>query len=62
MGRDGTEGCRELKRRGGYVIAQHPDGCVVYGMPKAVADEQLADRIVPLDQIAGASVLRAAPA
>jgi len=61
MGRDGTEGCRELKRRGAYVIAQHPDGCVVYGMPKAVVDEQLADRVVPLDQMAGAVLERIAP-
>lgn len=60
MGRDGTEGCRELKRQGGYVVAQHPDGCVVYGMPKAVADERLADRVLPLGQIAGAVLERVA--
>lgn len=52
MGRDGTEGCRELKRRGAFVIAQHPEGCDVYGMPKAVADEQLADELAPLESIA----------
>jgi two-component system chemotaxis response regulator CheB len=52
MGRDGLEGCRELKRRRAHVIAQHPDGCVVYGMPKAVVDEHLADQVVPLDRIA----------
>lgn len=52
MGRDGTEGCRELKRRGAHVIAQHPDGCVVYGMPKSIVDEKLADQIVPLEKIA----------
>jgi two-component system chemotaxis response regulator CheB len=61
MGRDGTEGCRELKRCGAHVIAQHSDGCVVYGMPKAVVEEQLADQIVPLDQIAGAVLDRIAP-
>ncbi len=52
MGRDGTEGCREIKRLGGFVIAQHPDGCVVYGMPKVVVEQQLVDRVVPLDKIA----------
>ncbi len=52
MGRDGTEGCRIIKQRGGKVIAQHPDGCVVYGMPKSVVEEQLADRVVPLEKIA----------
>ena len=58
MGRDGTAGCRQLKQRGAYVIAQHSDGCVVYGMPKAIVDEQLADQIVPLDQIAGTVLQR----
>lgn len=52
MGRDGTEGCRAIKDRGGKVIAQHPDGCVVYGMPKSVVENQLADRVVPLEKIA----------
>ncbi len=52
MGRDGAEGCRVIKQRGGYVIAQHPEGCVVYGMPKVVVEQGLADRVVPLDKIA----------
>jgi len=53
MGCDGTAGCRLLKDRGAHVIAQHPEGCVVYGMPKAVVEEELADAIVPLPEIAG---------
>lgn len=52
MGRDGTEGCRIIKQLGGSVIAQHPEGCVVYGMPKAVVEEQLADRVIPIEKIA----------
>lgn len=56
MGRDGTEGCRELKRKGALVIAQDPAGCIVYGMPKAVIEERLADKIVPLDQLASVFV------
>lgn len=52
MGRDGVEGCRELKKRGGFIVAQSPDSCVVYGMPKAVVEERLADRVIPLDRIA----------
>ncbi len=51
MGRDGTEGCRLIKHMGGFVLSQHPDGCVVYGMPKAIVEEQLADRVVPLEKI-----------
>jgi two-component system chemotaxis response regulator CheB len=52
MGRDGAQGCRIIKNLGGTVFAQHPDGCVVYGMPKVVVEEQLADRVVPLEKIA----------
>ena len=52
MGRDGTEGCRLVRQLGGSVLAQHPDGCVVYGMPKAVVEEQLANRVVPLERMA----------
>jgi two-component system chemotaxis response regulator CheB len=53
MGRDGVEGCRALKQHGAFVITQHPDGCTVFGMPKAVAEEDLADEVLPLERIAG---------
>ena len=52
MGRDGAHGCQLLKDQGGYVFAQHADGCTVYGMPKAVVDANLADRVVPLSKMA----------
>ncbi len=51
MGRDGVAGCSELKRRGGYVIAQHDDGCLVYGMPKAVIEAGVADRVLTLENL-----------
>jgi two-component system chemotaxis response regulator CheB len=54
MGKDGLEGLRGFKRRNGYVLAQDEESCVVYGMPKAVVDDGLADAIVPLDGIAEA--------
>jgi two-component system chemotaxis response regulator CheB len=56
MGRDGVDGCRQLKAAGGYVFAQHQCDCVVYGMPKAVIEQDLADRILPLGKIAPAIV------
>lgn len=56
MGRDGSAGCAELKAKGGYVFAQDEDGCVVYGMPKAIVDQRLADRVLPLGKIAAAIV------
>lgn len=52
MGRDGTEGCRAIKQRGGYVITQDIEGCAVYGMPKSVVDEGLSDESLLLSQIA----------
>ncbi len=52
MGRDGVEGCRLLKERSACIVAQHPAGCSVYGMPKAVTEEGLADRVLSLEQIA----------
>lgn len=52
MGRDGTEGCRAIKQRGGHVISQDAAGCAVFGMPKAVVDAQLSDEILPLGRIA----------
>jgi two-component system chemotaxis response regulator CheB len=56
MGRDGLAGCKHLKQAGGYVFAQFRDDCVVYGMPKAVIEEDLADRALPLGKIAPAIV------
>jgi two-component system chemotaxis response regulator CheB len=52
MGCDGLDGCRDLKQRGGTVLAQSAAGCVVYGMPKAVSDAGLVDEVVPLGQMA----------
>ena len=54
MGRDGIVGASLLKQAGGFVFAQHQEDCVVYGMPKAVVESDLADRILPLGKIAPA--------
>ncbi len=52
MGNDGCEGVRALKAKGGRALAQSDSTCVVYGMPKAIVDENLADEIVDLDDLA----------
>lgn len=54
MGRDGTAGCQLAEAKGAYVVAQHADGCTVYGMPKAVVVAGLADEVIPLPQMAAA--------
>jgi two-component system chemotaxis response regulator CheB len=51
MGTDGLAGMKELKSRGGYVIAQDEETCVVYGMPKAVVNAHLADAVLPTERI-----------
>lgn len=58
MGSDGLRGAGALKAAGASVIAQAEPSCVVYGMPRAVVDAGLADRVVDLDRIAEAVVAR----
>lgn len=53
MGSDGTEGIRNLKKNKKVtVIAQDEKTCVVYGMPRSVSVAGLADKEIPLTQIA----------
>jgi two-component system, chemotaxis family, protein-glutamate methylesterase/glutaminase len=52
MGHDGQEGMKAIKAARGRTIAQDEHTCAVYGMPKAVADSGLADKVVPLELIA----------
>ncbi len=51
MGSDGRDGVRAIKAVGGSCVVEHESSCAVYGMPRAVAEAGLADKIVPLDQI-----------
>ncbi len=51
MGNDGLAGVREIKTKKGYVIAQNEETCVVYGMPRAVVNANLADAVLPIDKI-----------
>ena len=53
MGSDGTRGLQVLKQKGALIIGQNEASCVVYGMPKAPAEQGLTDVVVPLDKIAG---------
>lgn len=51
MGKDGLQGLRLVRQKGGYIIAQNEETCVVYGMPKVVVDAGIADAVVGLDEI-----------
>lgn len=52
MGQDGKVGCQHIRYRGGTVLAQDQATSVVWGMPKAVIEAGLANRVVPLPAIA----------
>lgn len=52
MGDDGVEGARAIKEAGGMVIAESQDTAVVYGMPGAAVRAGIADKVLPLPQIA----------
>lgn len=53
MGHDGQSGMKAIKMAHGRTIAQDEGTSVVYGMPKAVVESGMADKIVPLGMIAG---------
>ncbi|ASD62450.1 protein-glutamate methylesterase/protein-glutamine glutaminase [Bdellovibrio bacteriovorus] len=53
MGKDGAEGLLEMKNAGAYTVAQNEETCVVYGMPAAAVALGAADKVLPLDRIAG---------
>ncbi len=53
MGSDGAKGIRAIKQSGGKVLVQSEDTCIVYGMPKAIVDEHLEDKVVPIESMAG---------
>ncbi len=55
MGADGTNGIGMLGENNNlHVISQNMETCVVYGMPKAVAEAGLSDEVLPLEEIAQA--------
>jgi len=50
---DGVEGVRAIRRRGGRVIVQDPRTALSPILPAAVIERAGADRVMPLDDIAG---------
>jgi two-component system chemotaxis response regulator CheB len=53
MGNDGAKGCKKIKENGGRIFAQNEESCVVYGMPRAVIEAGIADKVVSLEEMAG---------
>lgn len=52
MGQDGLRGCEALRAVGARVLAQDEATSVVWGMPGFVAKAGLADRVLPLSEVA----------
>ena len=58
MGYDGLRGVQHIRERGGSVIVQDRATSVVWGMPGAVAEAGLADKVLPLELISTELVRR----
>ena len=52
MGMDGLQGSRAIKENNGRILVQDKDSSVVWGMPGAVYQAGLADKMVPLKEMA----------
>jgi two-component system chemotaxis response regulator CheB len=58
MGDDGRQGAAWIKAKGGCILTEAEETCVVYGMPRSVVDAGLSDASFPLDQLTNAIVER----
>ena len=58
MGADGREGAAWVKAKGGQVLTEAEESCVVYGMPRSVVEAGLSDASVALEQMVEAIVER----
>ncbi|MBD2307064.1 chemotaxis response regulator protein-glutamate methylesterase [Chroococcidiopsis sp. FACHB-1243] len=56
MGQDGLRGCQQLREAGGRVFVQDEASSVVWGMPGFVANAGLANRVLPIDQMADETI------
>jgi len=54
MGCDGAKAFAFIKKLGGFIIAEDQSTAVIFGMPKAVIDQGIADLVLPCTSIAGA--------
>ena len=54
MGSDGRDGAAWIKAKGGQILTEAEESCVVYGMPRSVVEAGLSDATVPIDGMAQA--------
>jgi two-component system, chemotaxis family, protein-glutamate methylesterase/glutaminase len=58
MGQDGLRGCQAIRALGGQIVVQDEATSVVWGMPGFVARAGLAEKVLPLGELAGEIVRR----
>jgi len=58
MGSDGREGAAWIKAKGGTVVTEAEESCIIYGMPRSVVEAGLSDVAVPLPRLAEAIMER----
>lgn len=56
MGTDGKAGAAWIKAQGGTIFTESEETCVVYGMPSAVVEAGLSDKIIRLERMAQALI------
>jgi two-component system chemotaxis response regulator CheB len=61
MGEDGATGLGEIRAAGGYTVAQGPETCVVFGMPKAAIERGYAMRVANLQDLPNILQAQCAP-
>jgi two-component system chemotaxis response regulator CheB len=58
MGSDGREGAAWIKSKGGAVLTEAEESCIIYGMPRSVVEAGASDAAVPLSRMAEAIMER----
>jgi two-component system chemotaxis response regulator CheB len=58
MGHDGRDGAGWIKAKGGTVLTEAEESCVIYGMPRSVVEAGLSDGAILLGQLANAIMKR----
>ena len=60
MGNDGKAGVVEIKKKGGYTIAEAESTAVIFGMPNEAIKTGAVDRVLPLHKIPGEIIMTVA--
>ena len=49
MGKDGKEGAAWIKAKGGSILTEAEESCVIFGMPRSVVEAGLSDASAPTE-------------